>query len=1286
MRGWRPAFFAACTAAVLVAGVAQWIGAAEASAQVGSGTVGSEPFAVALDTATNTGYVANFGSNTVSVLDTATCNGTDQSGCTPVGTADVVSEPKDLTVDDSTNTVYVVNSGAVESSGAGVLSVINGAECDATDQTSCASVAEPVVQDSPFAVAVDAATNTIYVTNYGSNNVSVLNGATCDATNQSNCSPVATITVGSEPKGVAVDETTDTVYVANFGSNTVSVINGAACDATDQSSCTPIGTSDVKAGPKGVAVDETTDTVYVADSSSDPDGDDLGALGGSAGVFTGLVSVIDGATCGATSQSNCKPVGNAAAGYEPQQVAVDEATNTVYATNYSGISGADVSVIDGATCDATVHSGCEATWSVAAGGTDEGIAVDPSTPTQPDSVYVTNYDSNTVSTFGEPAAPTSTAVEASGPGAATVSWASSSAGQLPVDSDGPGNPGEFTYKVQPNPACSACTGLVVGDTVNSSGALVPVTQATIEGLKAGTSYSFTVLASNAAGPSPVSVAAGPVIANDLSVAPVSLADTFVGESFSESLSASGGTAPYTFAVSSGTLPPGLTLSASGVLSGKPTAAGTSSFTVGVTDSSASALSTFTPYVMSVSPAPSDAPLSPKKSPPASEGAATTYDAATNSVLAFGGRTKTGAMSSATWSWNGTTWSSKKPTTSPPGLSGASLAYDAATKTVVLFGGTTAKSQATSATWTWNGTTWTEASPATSPPVRTDAAMAYDPATKTVVLFGGTNGTTDLADTWSWNGTTWTARTPASSPPARSSSSVTYDTATKDIVLFGGSGSSGLLGDTWSWNGTTWTQLSTSGPSARAGAAADYDGDTATVVLFGGYGGCGTCSAVLDDTWTWDGSAWSELNPAAPPAGRYFAAHAFDPHTGQLLLFGGTSGSGFPTCASRCTPRSDTWTSSYGTAPSLVSGVTVSSVSDSQVSLSWTAPDSWGGSSSDEYVVSASTPNIDGVDEWTIPATSTTTTIDDLFDGVPVSFTVAAENAGAQTSGPSFQSASVSPSPTLEMTNTLTLSVAPSAKDGSPGNCAYVSSSSSECFTFQQNFYVQTENAGPGVVPGIWVQNVLFVADTSGGWVTESETNIWDLTSAGWVYWAYAQPSTTPVASFPATFTVTTAVEPDKVVFSSSSAGSDYSSWTVPSLAESIPFDVVYNPNDTSTSQNVFASPQAMLVGPGGGTSVAFGAGTAGSLTSEGVLADGSAQGGYQCPITSSFSSTGETSTNLGWTVSAPTAAFAYSHGSTLEGVAFLPQQSSCVLPSLSPAFSSLHLVKPPLMLVPPPQG
>jgi hypothetical protein len=66
-----------------------------------------------------------------------------------------------------------------------------------------------------------------------------------------------------------------------------------------------------------------------------------------------------------------------------------------------------------------------------------------------------------------------------------------------------------------------------------------------------------------------------------------------GIAYSQTLSASGGTPPYSWTLVSGTLPAGLTLSSSGSISGTPTATGIASFLVRATDSaSAAATQTF----------------------------------------------------------------------------------------------------------------------------------------------------------------------------------------------------------------------------------------------------------------------------------------------------------------------------------------------------------------------------------------------------------------------------------------------------------------------------------------------------------------------------------------------------------------------------------------------------------------------------------------------------------------------------------------------------------------------
>jgi predicted outer membrane repeat protein len=61
----------------------------------------------------------------------------------------------------------------------------------------------------------------------------------------------------------------------------------------------------------------------------------------------------------------------------------------------------------------------------------------------------------------------------------------------------------------------------------------------------------------------------------------------VNHPYSVTLTASGGTGPYSFAVTAGSLPPGLNLSTGGMLSGTPTSAGQTTFTVTATDANGS---------------------------------------------------------------------------------------------------------------------------------------------------------------------------------------------------------------------------------------------------------------------------------------------------------------------------------------------------------------------------------------------------------------------------------------------------------------------------------------------------------------------------------------------------------------------------------------------------------------------------------------------------------------------------------------------------------------------------
>jgi hypothetical protein len=81
--------------------------------------------------------------------------------------------------------------------------------------------------------------------------------------------------------------------------------------------------------------------------------------------------------------------------------------------------------------------------------------------------------------------------------------------------------------------------------------------------------------------------------------PESLKPATATEPYEQALRAIGGTAPYTFTIESGILPEGISLSPSGELTGTPTTAGTSTFTVLATDSSTPARTASRTYTLTV---------------------------------------------------------------------------------------------------------------------------------------------------------------------------------------------------------------------------------------------------------------------------------------------------------------------------------------------------------------------------------------------------------------------------------------------------------------------------------------------------------------------------------------------------------------------------------------------------------------------------------------------------------------------------------------------------------------
>jgi len=170
--------------------------------------VGDRPHEVAVNTVTNRIYVANWGSDDVSVIDGATN--------AVATTVPVRSGPCGVGVNPTTNRIYVSNTGRV--SQGNDVSVINGdtdTEID-TDGNPANGITRIPVGTEPQGVAVDPTTDRVYTANRGSNNVSVIDGG--------GNTVIATVAAGSSTYGVAVNPATHRIYVTNRDDNTVSVI------------------------------------------------------------------------------------------------------------------------------------------------------------------------------------------------------------------------------------------------------------------------------------------------------------------------------------------------------------------------------------------------------------------------------------------------------------------------------------------------------------------------------------------------------------------------------------------------------------------------------------------------------------------------------------------------------------------------------------------------------------------------------------------------------------------------------------------------------------------------------------------------------------------------------------------------------------------------------------------------------------------------------------------------------------------------------------------------------
>ncbi|MET3446578.1 putative Ig domain-containing protein [Ralstonia sp. 1138] len=157
--------------------------------------------------------------------------------------------------------------------------------------------------------------------------------------------------------------------------------------------------------------------------------------------------------------------------------------------------------------------------------------------------------------------------------------------------------------VSPSTLTAATAGVAYSQTVTASGGATPYTYAVTSGAlpaglslngttgvisgtpTAGGTFNPTITATDANGFTGTRAYSLSVNAATISLSPATLANATIGTAYNQAVTASGGIPAYTYAVTAGALPAGLTLTSTGVLSGTPTAGGTFNFTITGTDSS-----------------------------------------------------------------------------------------------------------------------------------------------------------------------------------------------------------------------------------------------------------------------------------------------------------------------------------------------------------------------------------------------------------------------------------------------------------------------------------------------------------------------------------------------------------------------------------------------------------------------------------------------------------------------------------------------------------------------------
>lgn len=312
------------------------------------------------------------------------------------------------------------------------------------------------------------------------------------------------------------------------------------------------------------------------------------------------------------------------------------------------------------------------------------------------------------------------------------------------------------------------------------------------------------------------------------------------------------------------------------------------------------------------------------SPPTLEGSAMAYHAGTNpGVLLFGGLGGFGYIND-TWRYDGVDWTWLTGV-GPSGRRGHAMCYASLTQHTYLYGGVDTFGIKQDL-WAWNGLGWNQTAPAPGYPVwLAYHSMTYDEERHELVIVGGSETLTGGPWGKTHNLTFWgllAAVTPAQwfgvgnwdnvlsrfVPPGRVHLATVYDAARRRVVSFGGlevdslgvvgqdsgmlyevpPGGSNPFSAPWLERTRVGGSFSNPVPQPRIYTEMAFDQGLGRSVLYGGWNG----SSALGDTWSWNGTKWTDHGTAGTAGPRVQPALCWTPWLG-VVMFGGAAAIGGP---------------------------------------------------------------------------------------------------------------------------------------------------------------------------------------------------------------------------------------------------------------------------------------------------------------------------------------------------------------------------------------------------------